>query len=295
MSGRGVFAVDRGIWEHPVFARERFTEREAFLWLISEAAWKARRVKAGSSIIDLERGQLSHSLRFLARKWGWLEPRVRRFFARLKNDSMIDARADAGQTLITICNYDTYQRVSLPSDAPRDARATRERRKEEDIKALKEEKAPPAGLSAGRSRKVVCTPEFDAFWSSYPATKSANPKGEAFKAFERLSPEDRGLATASLPAYRAWVAEQFPGYQPCGSAVYLRQRRFERHADEGPPKPCGTDPETIRAGLQLKAEYFFRGEWRPGWGAAPGEPGCIIPDDVIRAAEAEHQPLRGAA
>ncbi len=38
MSERGVFAVDRGIWDHPMFACEPFTEREAWQWLIAEAA-----------------------------------------------------------------------------------------------------------------------------------------------------------------------------------------------------------------------------------------------------------------
>jgi hypothetical protein len=33
MSERGVFAVDRGIFDHSVFAREPFTQREAWIWL----------------------------------------------------------------------------------------------------------------------------------------------------------------------------------------------------------------------------------------------------------------------
>lgn len=40
MSERGVLAVDRGVFEHPSFARVPFTEREAWLWLISEAAYR---------------------------------------------------------------------------------------------------------------------------------------------------------------------------------------------------------------------------------------------------------------
>ncbi len=133
MSVRGVFAVDRGIWEHPVFAREPFSEREAFIWLVGEAAFRSRRVRlASGAIVELARGQLAHSLRFMASKWRWSEARVRRYFVRLKNDAMIDAVSDAGQTVVTICNYDRYQRVSLPrdaaSDAPSDAGATQRRR-----------------------------------------------------------------------------------------------------------------------------------------------------------------------
>ena len=38
MSERGVFALDRGIFDHLAFADEAFTEREAWAWLIAEAA-----------------------------------------------------------------------------------------------------------------------------------------------------------------------------------------------------------------------------------------------------------------
>ena len=76
MSARGVFAVDRGIWEHPVFAREPFSEREAFIWLVGEAAFRSRRVRlASGAIVELARGQLAHSLRFMASKWCWSEAR----------------------------------------------------------------------------------------------------------------------------------------------------------------------------------------------------------------------------
>lgn len=45
MSERGVFAVDRGVWDHPMFADEPFTEREAWLWMVSAAAWMSKRVR----------------------------------------------------------------------------------------------------------------------------------------------------------------------------------------------------------------------------------------------------------
>lgn len=132
MSERGVFAVDRGIWDHPTFKNEPLTEREAWMWLISEAAFKPHRRRVGSATVDLAPGQIAASTRFMADKWGWSESHVRRFLKRLKADAMIDAATDAGITVATICNYKKYQRVSLPSDAasdaPGDAAATQSRR-----------------------------------------------------------------------------------------------------------------------------------------------------------------------
>jgi len=146
MSERGVFAIDRGAWEHDFLADDQpFSRREAWFWLVSEAAWKPHRRRITGKVIELARGQYAGSFRFIASKWRWSEARVRRFVSGLISEGMVDAKSDAGVTVITICNYDKYQRVSLPSDAMSkvdvDAGATQERRKVED-KEYKEKNAP---------------------------------------------------------------------------------------------------------------------------------------------------------
>lgn len=159
MSERGVFAVDRGIWSDPDFADEPFSEREAFLWLVSEAAWRPTRVRIGSAAVELARGQCAFSTRFMAQKWKWSEARVRRYLGRLKKSEIIDAHADAHATHINICKYDRFQRVSLPSDAGNDARpthsrrtddapATQERRKEEDRESREDKEGVSSKLRA---------------------------------------------------------------------------------------------------------------------------------------------------
>jgi hypothetical protein len=137
MSERGVFAVDRGIWDHDVLSdNEPFSRREAWLWLVSEAAWKPHKRRITGRNIELDRGQYVGSLRYIASKWRWTEARVRRFLSALVSAEMVDAKTDAGVTVLTICKYSEYQRVSLPSDATRKeddgAKATRKRRKVED-------------------------------------------------------------------------------------------------------------------------------------------------------------------
>lgn len=120
MSG-GVFAVDRGIWNHPMFAsREAFSKLEAWIWLISEAAWKPHRRRINGVTVDLLRGQVSHSLRHLAECWGWSVKRVRGFLDALEEDAMIATSTDTGITVITICKYNVYQRVSRPKGTDTD-------------------------------------------------------------------------------------------------------------------------------------------------------------------------------
>jgi hypothetical protein len=152
MSERGTFALDRGWFDHPAFKTEPYTEREAWAWLIAEAAYLPHSRRIGVTTVALARGQMAASLRYMAEKWKWIsergipaEARVRRFLGRLKTNDMIDAAADAGVTILTIRNYDRYQRPVFKSDAPADTSAdaapTQERRKVEERKDRKEEGA----------------------------------------------------------------------------------------------------------------------------------------------------------
>jgi hypothetical protein len=347
MNGSGYFKVDRGVWSHALFTGEPYTPREAWLWLISEAAWKPRRVRVGKCMVSVDRGQIATSDRFLAEAWRWPKTRARRFLSKLKTEGMVSLRQGDGATILTVCNYAKYQVAggigtgenldhqadhqisagdveSGPPNGPLNAAPsicktkekvgvtlfsgppngplgqelsglewTTKRTKREEGNNIKEMHSD-ADASASPRRKSLqrrdYTPEFETFWLAYPKTETANPKAEAFKVFDRLSPEDRAVAVASLPAFKAWVGRQFKGYHAPGAAVWLRQRRWERHAEELAAAPAA-NPAKVRAQLRVKAECHFRGEWRPGWGPSPGEPDCAIPEDVI--AEAAH--VMGAA
>ena len=124
----GFYLMHRGWQDHPVFRGEAFSRRDAFVWLIEEAAYSARRVAAPKGEVRLARGQLCASLRFMAKAWKWDEPKVRRFIASLTKAQIIDASTDAGQTVITLRNYDVYQARPGGPDAATDAAPTQERR-----------------------------------------------------------------------------------------------------------------------------------------------------------------------
>lgn len=113
-----------GWLDSPVWGKAPYSEREAWSWMIGEAAWNIVEFPdpMTAAPVKINRGQLSASLRFMATKWGWvtedgkpLKDKTRRFLLRLKKWKMIDfATACAtdsatAQNIITICNYDKYQ------------------------------------------------------------------------------------------------------------------------------------------------------------------------------------------
>ena len=152
MTERGFIALVRGVLDHPVVgARKPYSRLEAWEWLLLEAAWKPRTYLAGSTPVELQRGQIAHSTRYMAKAWGWPETSVRRFLKRLKTGAgtgaMIGATSGAGITVITICNYDRYQMPQNDSGAEDGATngasagaevAQKRRRKEQGNKGTKE-------------------------------------------------------------------------------------------------------------------------------------------------------------
>lgn len=171
MSERGVFAMDRGWFDHPSFAPEPYTEREAWAWLCAEAAFKDRVRRVGKFTVNLKRGQLAASVRYLEERWQWKPGKVQRFLNRLKTDTMVATEALQGITVITICNYDKYQRVSLPSatqnDTPNDTQTLQHRYKTEDNKNTKVDDRAAAKKLTDEFFKAIgvdpTAPELDGF------------------------------------------------------------------------------------------------------------------------------------
>ena len=114
----GFFLLHRGWRENPIF-RGEFSRADAWVWLIENACWKPSRTRIKGETIELERGELSFSIRFLAESWGWSKSRVDRFLSDLRDEGMIETRskngtvkrhkAGQGQSIISIVNYRKYQ------------------------------------------------------------------------------------------------------------------------------------------------------------------------------------------
>jgi hypothetical protein len=111
MTDRGFIILPRSLFDEPMLQDPVYFR--AYVWLLMEAAWKprAKEVSSGRArvVIHLQRGQLSHSIRFMAKGWDVTAKRVRTILRRLEIGSLIDTQTGTLQTLVTICNYDRLQ------------------------------------------------------------------------------------------------------------------------------------------------------------------------------------------
>lgn len=245
--------MHRGWLDNPLFGnrkREPFCKAAAWAWLIGEAAFEPKQVKAGGKIIDLQRGQLTHSLRFMAEAWGWQRDRCRRFLKELSHAAMTDTvtatGGATGQMVITICNYDKYQsppRGSATARATARAAAVRQQcdssatDSKEDKESKKESPLPPKGESIDD--------EFDEFWVAFP--KRDGGKGGKLSAlkFYRAARKDLDAATILAAAQRyAQSRDGQDGQFTLQPKTWLRDRRWEDE-DLRSDAPNGDEPYRV--------------------------------------------------
>jgi len=277
----GVFAVSRAIFDHPAFANEPFTEREAWLFLISAAAWRPTTIRVGSVMVDLKRGQCAYSVRFLAQRWNWSKSRVDRFPGRLKIGTMVGTAAGQGVTVITICNYDEYQKVGLPErDADRDtfrdsggtaAGQIRNRETlEEDI--LSETSVSDA--SAKKSKRTSYPADFEAAWKAYPTDKLMSKK-KAAAAWSRLGPDERRHTAEAIPEFVDYCRKH-PTYRPVHMVRFITEARADGFLEA---EMAATEEDW----LKRLAHARKRGWWGISqWGPIPGQPGSKVPAHLLQ-------------
>src|SRR5688500_11359869 len=123
MAGHGFFLLARGWMDNKVLAGESFCRRAAWVWLIEHAVFRPASVSVGGVRVDLRRGQLAVSIRYLAAVWRWSVNRVVRFLGDLETDTMVSTAADTGITVITVCNYEKYQFPVAVADTATDTGA----------------------------------------------------------------------------------------------------------------------------------------------------------------------------
>ncbi|WP_047866999.1 hypothetical protein [Sphingomonas paucimobilis] len=110
----GWYVMHRGWMDS--FKPEPFTERDAFVWSIEQAAFQEHDQWFNGHRITVARGEFVTSLRDMEKTFGWSLKRIRGFMDRMgKAQKWAQRRAyDGAQspTIISVCNYETYQSVA---------------------------------------------------------------------------------------------------------------------------------------------------------------------------------------
>jgi hypothetical protein len=130
----GWVAIARAMRDHPLVGFHLFAKpcdptkgavqpALAFIDLIMECQWENGTVLNGGKRMEIKRGQVVGAVSWLAHRWNWTPMAVRIWLDKLENDEMIARHVPGAEsnkhrgkvaTIITLCNYDTYQSATAP-------------------------------------------------------------------------------------------------------------------------------------------------------------------------------------
>jgi hypothetical protein len=254
VSSRGYIKLYRSLFKHEFFRQGKFSEREAFTWMIAEAAWKPRNRRVGQFFVDLDRGELVASLRHLAEIWGWEVGAVRGYLGRCEKVGMLSTRSNNGITIVTVCNYDVYQgedgdddkgadKVQAQGQQGHNTGPARDQHKTEEGKKVKKEEGkedPEGGLDllagSGAGLPVLFAPPkraraaprhlLDPNWKpsdddwNYAAGRGfQGPKIEQLAEAFRNNHVGKGTMMAKVSGYwRTWIGNEIKWHGEPGAA-----------------------------------------------------------------------------
>lgn len=114
----GWFYTERSLIESELWLSEKFTRGQAWIDLIGLANHKKGFINIRGNIIIIQRGQCGWSEVRLGQRWKWSRKRVNNFLKWLEKEQQIIQQKSSRTSIITICNYEKYQKKNLKNDTP---------------------------------------------------------------------------------------------------------------------------------------------------------------------------------
>jgi hypothetical protein len=116
-NSQGWISLHRSLQDHPLWKGEPFTKGQAWVDLLLYANHKPARLMIKNTLIDLDRGQQARSQLTLSKEWKWSINKVKRFLKVLESDQMLTIQTNQQTTIISICNYSSFQDSPTASES----------------------------------------------------------------------------------------------------------------------------------------------------------------------------------
>jgi len=144
----GWFSIQRSLLNSPLWLSEEFTRAQAWIDLIGLANHTEGFIRVRDSKVTILRGQLGWSQVALGHRWAWTRNRVRSFLNELEKEGKIEQQNNSLTTIISIVNYDYYQKFEQREDNEITTEQQRSdtnnnKNKENNLKKEKEGFVPP--------------------------------------------------------------------------------------------------------------------------------------------------------
>jgi len=112
----GWLSIERSLFKHPVVGIKKYNGSSNhknmifWIWLLSNTFYEDKSIFIGGKDILIKRGQYYGSVRFMAEGTALSIKEIRNILKVLKKGKLINVDNIEGQTMITVCKYNDYQR-----------------------------------------------------------------------------------------------------------------------------------------------------------------------------------------
>lgn len=123
-NGNNWIKLNRSITDHWLWTSgETFSRGQAFIDLLLMAAYADHPIVSQGKRMNLKRGSVVTSIRYLSDRWRWSKDKTMNFLNDLEADGTIEKVSDTKRTVLTIVNYEKYQ-GSATNDRTQNGRKT---------------------------------------------------------------------------------------------------------------------------------------------------------------------------
>lgn len=276
MSDDGWVKAWRSRWTHPAFRNLR----DAAIWsfLVDNAVWRDTDTRFEERRVQLSRGQIIVSERFLAKGFCCDRQVIRRVLEILESDQMITREKPSGATIISICNYDRFQsssEIEKPSfELERTQGEPRENPNKKESKKIKNQEGEGSRGSRLKPDWKLPKEYLDMATDHGLTADQTDYESDQFRDYYLGAPGAKGLKSDWLATWRGWIRRGYAKREPQTQMPLLTA------IEGGKPARNRIDEEWV-----IKIRVFLSNpniKWpEENWGPPPSDPRCHVPPSVL--------------
>ena len=169
---KGWIKLHRTLEEHPFWLSEKFTKPQAWIDLILLANHADGFFFVAGRKVPVKRGQVGRSLLTLGKRWNWSRGKVERYMEFLEGERMIVLKTGQHNSIVTICNYNTFQNDDRSDSTPDDATDGHQIEQQTDTRQGTNKNVN----NVNNGKKITYSDLFQDFWLTYPGHRRGNKK-----------------------------------------------------------------------------------------------------------------------
>ncbi|ASU03413.1 replication protein [Pseudoalteromonas phage SL25] len=232
---QGWISLNRELMNHWVWDCE-FSAGQAWVDLLLYANHSHAKLMIKGQLIEVNRGQQARSELTLSKAWKWSRNKVRRFLKNLEKDGMIELKSGHLTTVITICNYDSFQSNDTAGDTTKGQQSKQlkdnSRNTNNNVNNENNENKPLDQSKIAREELIQSS--FDYWWKAYPtktARKASLKKWQSItkKMDDNIVTELTNHIVADVKFRLDGLAngdDRFIGFDRLHPSTYLNQERY---------------------------------------------------------------------